>query len=175
MTEEKRHYRLNLYTSLLAIGISVAAMGVSLLEVTAMREQQRAEVWPYLEFRQSFSEEGFRLTLANKGVGPALVGTANMMSGDRVIDDLDAFIAETVGAENAFSYDVYRTSNPTNSVLSPGESVTVFLIPWEPRTQLLMERWGSSVNFDACYCSIHEECWLTDIKRSRPVSVSSCQ
>ncbi|MEM7612210.1 MAG: hypothetical protein AAF270_11045 [Pseudomonadota bacterium] len=173
---EKKNSRLELGTSLLAIAISVVAMGVSLFEVSAMRSQQRAEVWPYIELSQRFNNEGFELQLSNKGVGPALMADVNLTNDGQAITDLDAFIAATVGDENAFSYDVYRVGDPANRVIAAGEQVTLFAVPWEPRTRLLIERWGAqSIDIVACYCSIHEECWRAKMSERQSQPAERCR
>lgn len=173
MTENK-NARFNLATSLVAIAISVVAMLVSLMEVSAIRTQQRAEVWPYIAVSTGYNSDGFTLTLENKGVGPALMHTVVLLRDGAPIEDLDALVLETVGADDAFSYDTYRTSNPSNSVLAPGEVATLFGVPWQPRTRRFVQGVGGDLDARACYCSIHEDCWQTALSQQRPEPVARC-
>ena len=169
--------RMNQITSLVAIVISVVAMVLSIVEVSAMREQQRADVWPYLEIMQNYSEDGFALRITNKGVGPALVDSGALYDGEREIDDLDAFIAETVGAENAFGYETYRSRGIVNAVLAAGESVDLFAVDWTEETQLLLKLWTEerAIDYRVCYCSIHDQCWRTSLSTARAVSARRCR
>ncbi|MEL7310761.1 MAG: hypothetical protein AAFN07_04580 [Pseudomonadota bacterium] len=169
--------RMNQITSLVAILISVIAMVLSIVEVSAMREQQRADVWPYLEITQHYTSEGFALRVTNKGVGPALVGSASMFDGDRRISDLTAFIAETVGEDQAFGYEAYGSRSVQNAVMAAGESVDLFSVGWTDASRLLLERWTAENNIDyrVCYCSIHEDCWRAALSMERAESAQQCR
>jgi len=168
--------RMNQITSLLAIAISVVAMLVSILEVSAVREQQRADVWPYIELGQSYSESGFRLQAINKGVGPALVGEVALYRGDTLVETVDQLILDTVGPENAFGYELYGAANISNSVMAAGEENDLFRVPWEDRTRLLIQRWqqGDPIDIRLCYCSIHNDCWNTSLLQQQPEPTDQC-
>ena len=165
---------MNQMTSLVAILISVAAMVVSIVEVAAVRDQQKAEVWPFIQVGPLYNSEGFALMASNKGVGPALVERLVLSVDGKPVDDLDQLIIDTVGAENAFSYDLYGTRDVTDEVLAPGESAALFRVPWETRTRLLVDRLGGRFEIDICYCSIHEDCWQVSVTEPRPESVRAC-
>ncbi|MEN0045020.1 MAG: hypothetical protein AAF769_14770 [Pseudomonadota bacterium] len=171
---DKQQSRFNLATSLVAIAISIVAMLVSLVEVSAMRTQQRAEVWPYIDLATGYNSEGFYLKLENKGVGPALMHDVLLLRGGEPVTDLDAFVLDVVGPEDAFSYDTYRTNNPSDSVIAPGEVSTLFGVPWEPRTRKFVENMGTDLDITACYCSIHEDCWRATLSAPRPEPVQRC-
>lgn len=148
--------------ALVAIVISLSALGVSVLEVTSLQDQQKASVWPYLELSQNYSGQGFEVTVANKGVGPALLGdVAFVHEGKRLESsaDLDALIASVVGPERAFSYDTYRSRDPSNSVLSPGETTILFAVPWTADTRAFVKGVGNGISAQGCYCSVYDECW----------------
>jgi len=148
--------------SLVAIVISLSALGVSVFEVTSIKDQQKASVWPYLELSQSYSGQGFEVTVSNKGIGPALLGDVGFLhNGQRLrdSDQLDALIEQTVGAERAFSYDTYRVRDVSNDVLAPGEEVVLFGVPWTPDTRAFIEGVGGSISAAGCYCSVYDECW----------------
>ena len=171
---DKQSSRLNLATSLVAIAISIVAMLVSLVEVSAMRTPQRAEVWPYIDLATGYNSDGFYLRLENKGVGPALMHEVQLFRGSEPVTDLDAFVLDVVGPDDAFSYDTYLSSNPSNSVVAPGEVSTLFGVPWEPRTRRFVENVGTDIDVTACYCSIHEDCWRASLLASRPEPVDRC-
>lgn len=62
----------------------------------------------------------------------------------------------------------------SDSVMSPGEVVTLFGVPWEPRTRRFTKALGDGFDVRACYCSIHEECWQTALSQARPEPVARC-
>lgn len=161
--------------AIFAIGLSFAAMGISLMEVTSIRAQQKADVWPYLEIKASYTGEGFKLLMINKGVGPALTGDVVMTDGGAPIASLETLILKTVGEENAFGYEVYGSSDPSNGVVAPGETYNLFSVPWEDRTRLFVERVSPSIDVSTCYCSIHEDCWTVSMSSHRPEPVEHCK
>jgi len=115
--------------SFAALVLSIFALAVALFEANTQRVQQRAEIWPYARIEQGFSQNGYEIRIANKGVGPALIRQIELRYQDQVYTDLDALILAVVGEERAFGYDLYRTSNPLNSVISANEEVQIFGIP----------------------------------------------
>lgn len=158
-----------------AVALSVAAILVSLLEVSAARDQQKSSVWPYVDIKGSYSEQGFEIGLTNKGVGPARLGAVNLLLDGKPVTDLDTVILELVGKENAFSYENYRASNPSFNVISRTESVNLFSVRWEPRTRLLMENWEDRVDINICYCSIYDECWEASLQNVTAKPVQVCE
>lgn len=166
MSEEKALFGRGNTLSLVAIVISLSALGVSVLEVTSLQDQQKASVWPYLELTQSYSGQGFEVTIANKGVGPALLGEIGFVYDDQKLsntNDLDALIEQVVGPERAFSYDTYRSNNASNSVLAPGDETTLFAVPWNPNTRAFVEGVGGKISVQGCYCSVYDQCWVVEM------------
>jgi len=156
----------------------MAALSVSVFEVSALRTQQRAAVWPYLAVDQCYSGDGYALFVENKGVGPARVRHAELQLDDAPIGDITAAIRAELGHENAFSFDVFRTSDPSRSVMSAGDRETLFAVPWEARTKLLTTAWADRLGAEVCYCSIYDECWVTRLSpgapNAEPQGVSRC-
>jgi hypothetical protein len=160
--------------SYIAIGLSLAALLISLLEVLAVRDEQRAEVWPYLHVDLSYSAEGFALFATNKGVGPARVRSAELFLDGAPLLDLDAAIAEALGAEDAFSYELYRADTPAPGVMAADERIDMFAVPWEPRTRRLVEIWFDRLEVELCFCSVYDECWLARLTNADPEPVRRC-
>jgi hypothetical protein len=150
--------------AIFAVALSIAAILVSLVEVQTARTQQKTSAWPYLEISGSYQDSGFSFYVENKGVGPAIVGDFSLLNKDNRPRDLDALIIETLGEEDAFSYEVYKATDPSGSVLAKGEKVTLFQVPWQPNTQKLVQQWDDTVNIEACYCSIYGDCWSTTLR-----------
>lgn len=167
--------RFDRMASVFAVALSIAALLVSLVEVATVRAQQRATAWPYVEISASYSDDGFRLDLTNKGVGPALMSDVSLTRNSQPIENLNSFIAETVGDADAFSYDLYSTTNPSNSVIAAGETITLFSVPWEPRTRKFVSALDGLIDVETCYCSIHRECWNTKLSVDRTSPAKACK
>lgn len=178
---------LNSIATIGAVILSLVAISISVIEVTTMRTQQRAAVWPYLQMQSSYSANIYTISLENKGVGPALIKYFSLFVDNRAINDVDQMVIDVVGAENAFSYDVYRVSAPNNSVISPQEQLRLFSVPLRTRQTkqsetmtdyipgiLFAENSRERLDIHICYCSIHEDCWLTTLQTTTVETVSSC-
>ena len=166
--------RLNNFATVVAVILSTVAIVVSLLEVSAMRDHQRASVWPYLSVKQSYFNNRFSLTIENKGVGPALLETVDWRFDGEPITDLDQLILDTVGEELAFSYETYQVSNPDEDVLAAGDVVAVFAVPTREDTLAFLRTMNGRVTLEACYCSIYGDCWVAELGDGRAAGVSGC-
>ena len=160
--------------SIIAVVLSVAALFTSIIEVNFVRQELRSEAWPFIAIYAGYNSEGFSISMENKGVGPARVRTLSLTLNGEEITDLDQAIIDTVGEENAFSYDLYRANNPAPGVMSSGEVTNLFGVPWEPRTRLLSEKWSEGLDIKSCYCSIYDDCWVASLGKGDPVEVASC-
>ncbi len=169
-----KRVNLDRLASAFAVALSLAALFVSLVEVSSERAQQRASVWPHIEIGESYSEDGFRIRLTNKGVGPALMGRIALTIDGRTVEDLDQLILETLGEADAFSYDRYSSSNPSNRVVAAGETLDLFRVKWDPQTRKLIGKWNNNVDLATCYCSISEDCWATSLQADQTVRVENC-
>lgn len=146
--------------SFAALILSIFALGVALFEANTQRVQQRAEIWPYARIEQGFSQNGYEIRILNKGVGPALIRQIELRYQDQIYSDVDALIGAVMEPDQTFSYELYRTSNPLNSVISANEEVQIFGVPWDPRTRVFADRFSANGDFKICYCSILDECWV---------------
>jgi len=167
--------RFDRIASLVAVTLSMAAMLVSVAEVFTVRSQQRAAVWPYVEISTSYSDQGFMIELSNKGVGPALMSDVTFKYKDEPVEDIDALIADTLGPEDAFSYESYSISNPSNSVVAAGETVNLFSVSWDERTRRLVDSWNGLIDIETCFCSINDECWDVSLSAGGTSSSAACQ
>ena len=142
--------------------------------MSSERAQQRASVWPHIQISESYSEAGFRVTLTNKGVGPALLGKVTLLHDGKSVENIDALIVETIGAENAFSYDRYSMSDPSNSVVAPGDTINLFSVGWDDSSRQLIRAWNGRIDLATCYCSIQEACWQASLAEDATARVERC-
>ena len=171
----RRRFDLNSIATIGAVILSIVAISISVLEVSTMRTHQRASVWPYLEISQSYNQDMFSITLRNKGVGPALIKDFALLLDEEPAYELDQLIIEVAGEANAFSYDIYRTSNPSNGVISPREAVNLLSFPITSETNVFLNNAQGRVDIRACYCSIHDQCWSTRLSANEPTEVDACK
>ena len=169
--------------SLLAIGLSICALLVSVFEVSAIRDETRFQVWPFIAIGTGYSSEGFRILVENKGVGPAKIRDVSFtFDGERLEAPsqsamFNALIERTLGEEEKFDYGLYRMSDLEGGVMSADESTDLFAVPWENSTgriRRLAGIWQERLFVTVCYCSVYEDCWLAELNGGEPAEVSGC-
>jgi hypothetical protein len=160
--------------ALSAVGISLCAMVLSAVQVIIMRdeqqimrEEQHMSVWPRLELSlstelldpevRSFADSTVvkvKLSVQNKGVGPALVGEAQtFVDGKTGPDFYDAL--SQVFPNKSFKGSFARITDRT---LLPGDSLHVavfYTFASEEQVRQSLNRLGLQV----CYCSVYKDCW----------------
>lgn len=160
--------------ALIAIVLSLCALLVSVLEVSAIRSEQRVGVWPYVDVSSKYNDGGFQITATNKGIGPARIRSSQMLLDGKPQDDLDGMILAVLGPERAFSYEVYKSNNPAGGVMSPDEQSVLFAVPWTDASRTLVEELASRFSIELCYCSVYEDCWRAQLNEGEPEEVKRC-
>lgn len=156
-----------------AIVISTAALLVSVLQVNAQQADTRAAVWPYLEVSRSYNAQGYAIRVNNRGVGPARVESFELYYDGAPMESLDALIQRVLG-DDAFSYELYRSSPVLGRVMSPREEATFFEVPWDDRVRRLTKEFEENLSIVTCYCSIYDECRLAELGKSPNRAVDDC-
>lgn len=157
--------RITRYETIIATLVGVSALFVSGYTAYVQRQQVRATVWPILEYNTS-NEPAIRLTLENKGVGPAIIRHVIVTVDGQPVPDWHEALQRLIGPGN------HRFSQSTMSshVLSPGESMDVLVPHDEDNGQLNFQKAGplwnklnegrNRVDVEICYCSTLGECWI---------------
>lgn len=144
--------------------IGLSALFVSGYTAYVQRQQVRAMVWPILEFDTS-NEPMIRLSLENKGVGPAIIRHVIVTVDGQPVPNWDEALQKLAGP------GTYHRSESTMSghVLKAGESIDI-LVPHDSDGRVLSsekagELWTtlnkarSRVGVEICYCSTLGDCW----------------
>ena len=124
----------------------------------------RAAVWPILQFDSS-NAPNIHFTLANKGVGPALIRNVVVKVDNQPVKNWDEAMKKLLGpGEHLFS-----ESDMNGYVLAPNESITVVTLHDANNNPLVFDKsnplWVTMnkdrfrVTAEICYCSTLGECW----------------
>jgi len=156
--------RASRYDAIIATLVGLCALCVSAYTAYMQRQQVRATVWPILEFDTS-NQPDIHLTLANKGVGPAIIRHVVVKVDGQPVINWRAALEKLLGpGEHRFS-----ESDMNSHVLSAGESMTI-LTPRDSENNPLnfdrsnplwvkMNEARARVAVEMCYCSTLGECW----------------
>jgi len=160
-TETRRASR---YDAVIATLVGLCALCVSAYTAHVQRQQVRAAVWPILEFDSSNAPD-IHFTLANKGVGPAIIRHVIVRVDGQQVRNWKEALGRILGpGEHLFS-----ESDMSGHVFAAGESMTP-LTPRDPENNPLnfdksnplwvkMNKDRLRVSVEICYCSTLDECW----------------
>ena len=181
MGEEQQRRALRRYETIIATLVGVSALFVSGYTAYVQRQQLRAAVWPILQFNSS-NEPHVRLSLDNKGVGPAIVRHVKVTVDAQPVRNWHDALQKLLGpGRHSFS-----ESTMTGHVLSAGESMNILVPHSDEGKPLTSEKSDplyaaadearKRVGVEICYCSTLGECWTvrSDGSSSSTVSTRTC-
>jgi hypothetical protein len=148
------------WISIGALVVSALAMASSMLQFAVQRSQERAAAWPYLSLSASYSDKGFSYVVTNKGMGPALVRDVVVLLEGRPVSGWPGVLDELFGPDHTYGWDRIGVNELRDVVLSAGERVVAFSIPWDEKVRPAFAN-GSRFEVRACYCSVLGDCWIT--------------
>jgi hypothetical protein len=159
--DETRSARL--YETFIATFIALLAVCVAGYTAYMQRQQVRAAVWPILEFDSSNGP--IRFTLANKGVGPAIIKHVILKVDGQPVRSWAEVLEKILGP----GYHPGEESDMSGRVFAAGESMSVFTPHDEAQNPIAFDKsnplWAkldagrSHVTVEICYCSTLGECW----------------
>ena len=151
------------YETFIATFIALLAVCVAGYTAYMQRQQVRAAVWPILEFDSSNGP--IRFTLANKGVGPAIIKHVILKVDGQPVRNWAEVLEKILGA----GYHPGEESDMSGRVFAAGESTSVFTPHDEAQKPVAFDKsnplWAKldagrgRVTVEICYCSTLGECW----------------
>ncbi|MFN7499020.1 MAG: hypothetical protein ACK5XZ_00280 [Hyphomonadaceae bacterium] len=138
----------------------------------------RAQSTPILQFNHgNVTEDGekaLEFGISNVGTGPARVMWTELHSEGKTYREMSDYVkASGIGQVT------FITSQINQSVLSQGEERRI--LRWSyPKDPAAQKRWEliNKTRFEAtakaCYCSVFNECWTTNMAADLPQPVKSC-
>jgi hypothetical protein len=152
------------YDAVIATFVGLCALCVSGYTAYMQRQQVRATVWPILEFDSSNAPD-IHFTLANKGVGPAIIQNVIVRVDGQPVRSWKEALERILGPGEHLGSE----SDMSGHVLAAGESMTVFTPRDAENNPLNFDKsnplWvklnkdRGRVTVEICYCSTLGECW----------------
>lgn len=163
-----------------ALIASLALAYFAFVQADATQKMQTGGVMPFVTFGTSNGDEegnqDIALSLTNNGVGPAILGPIEIRyNGKPITTPLD--LLRKCCTESEPRGLRFSTSPSTGIAVRPGETVEFVSLPRTPASEavwqsLNKERWKLKVR--ACYCSIYNDCWITEGMQGLPRPVNKC-
>lgn len=163
-----------------ALIASLALAYFAFVQADATQKMQTGGVMPFVTFGTSnVDAEGnpdIALTLTNNGVGPAILGPIEIRyKGKPVLTPIDMLERCCTGTEaRGLSF---ATAPSSRIAVRPGESIEIISLPRTSANEKVwrrfnVERWKLDVR--SCYCSIFNDCWITEGMQGLPKPVKQC-
>ena len=164
MANNQETRRASRYDAVIATLVGLCALCVSAYTAHVQRQQVRAAVWPILEFDSSNAPD-IHFTLANKGVGPAIIRHVIVKVDGQPVRNWREALERILGPGEHLGSE----SDMSGRVFAAGESMTVFT-PRDSENNPLnfdksnplwvkMNKERFRVTAEICYCSTLGECW----------------
>ncbi len=161
MSESAKKFRFfsaEMIMSYSAVLVGLCALAVSIYEANIFRNQQKASVWPFIEFSYS-NTGGFNYNIQNKGVGPAIIKW--------VIVEIDGIPIQSwkeynnfIAGEDSLNFS-YNTSFINGRVISANETIRLIHFTDEDAVQRALLK-NSRISFKFCYSSIFDDKWILE-------------
>jgi hypothetical protein len=184
------HRWIDLSAAACALVVSVTSLFVAIRHGKAMERMAEANAklvqansWPLLQrFQSDEDPEGshshvFSLYVINNGVGPAKVEQVEVTWKGQPVRTARELIRLCCVKDQDVSEPAVETSGLMGSVLRAGEIRRVIEFPEDAVHDSLTQGMRVSlqdIEWKTCYCSVFDECWLSDLKTMNPQSVSQC-
>jgi hypothetical protein len=185
------HRMADLAVAFSALFVSLCSIGIALHHGRTMQRLVEANSRPFIQITTSGGHPAadstlskvFTILISNPGAGAARVERFSVLVDDKPVKDIGEGLLRLAGLPADTKEElavlgpmIYTEVAP--SYLKAGSEQVV--LSW-PRTAVNATVWdkdaaaGSDrVKFEACYCSIFDECWIENSHRFRPTAVGSC-
>ena len=182
------HGWIDMVIAVSAITISVISLFVAVAHGRTEEKLVAANSWPFLVFKSSQNGlvAGSRtvvLGLQNSGVGPARVQSVEIMLDGRPVHTFDELMSRCCGLSPKPPLEQLalglQTRNDVVGVLPAREGVS--FLAWreggrDPDVWNRLNAARHRLTFKACYCSVLDECWTSDLTpTAKPRPVAQCE
>lgn len=147
--------------------IGILALAISGYTAYVQRQQVRAQVWPWLVAGNNDIDHS--IEVYNKGVGPAIVRSAQVFVDDKPQRDW-SHVLDALGVPQPHRF-YQSTINP--NVLSPGEKVAIIRFTDDETWKAFRTSAVKRVAMNICFCSTLDECWMYSDRRPVGYKVST--
>lgn len=172
MAIPRRRINIELLLGISATFLSLAALVVSIFQTKIAREQQQASVWPRIATSSDVLDLNFYFTVANQGVGPAIIKSVDTAYRGRNYSSLSELLFQQTGRlDGGYLYANLKQE----MVLKAGDEYELFKVTRndEPLSFKLQEVIkDSSFHFRIRYADVYGNCWQLD--RDKVTSLGKC-
>lgn len=144
------------------------------------RLEQHKSVLPYLSLFNTSNSDSYSYTLANKGIGPALINEINITYKDSTYEnhDLRKFFNAVIKKEDSLfvNYNDIGHSSISKGMLIPSAQTSKMIIHnMEDRNKIkhLRNWFNRKVDIEIVFSSIYGEKWVINNHQNSPMKIES--
>jgi hypothetical protein len=150
--------------SIIATTVSVSALCLSFYQASLARRQQYASVWPYLllgssNYNPDTKSIQFQLSVANKGVGPAIIEDYEIEYKGKTYSFANGFYEKLPVTTADTLTEASRSDLFPGRVIAPGEVVTLYTFNGSQKTIRKIEREFYESSIRIRFKSVYDEKW----------------
>jgi hypothetical protein len=183
------HRWIDISVAACALIVSVTSLFVAMRHGRSMDRMAEANAklvqansWPVLQRYQSDvgpepGERVYSLNVVNNGVGPAKVESVEVFWKGQPVRSAGELVRLCCNNGQDMRDPAFETSTLMGSVLRAGEVRKIIAFPEDEQHNALKGYLRLSlrdVQWKVCYCSVFDECWMSDLATLRPDSVQAC-
>jgi hypothetical protein len=144
------------------------------------RQQLKMGAWPYVT-QGNTGADGYARLVENVGLGPALVRSMRVDVEGKPVRDWRGLLTRALAVDSArFAALVQGVTFTTPSVrrgmvLLPGRATEIVRVgPGDLALTLRRVLNDPRVRVRVCYCSLYDDCWVSDSRADEPAAVERC-
>jgi hypothetical protein len=169
-----------------ALFVSLCSLGIALHHGRTMQRLVEANSRPFIQFVFRVGDyavgnsatQALTLMISNPGAGAARIERFSVLLDGRAVDNAGDALMHLAGLNSSEALGSMSYSDAAPSYVKAGSDELV--LRW-PRTEKNAAAWDrvsaagpDRLSFEACYCSIFDECWIEKSAVFRPTPVKSC-
>ncbi len=177
------HRWLDITLAVSAVFISLVSLFLAIQHGRVMEKMVEANTWAFVTVDFANADRNFqphiRLTMQNKGVGPAKVESLEVFYDGVAQAGPGALVAAILKHPERPGAHAFIRSDVDGMVLSAKEEVDFVDFNadgFPPDEYNTLAQAAAKLNFKVCYCSVLDECAVVDtrVHSHRPVPVKAC-
>lgn len=186
-TEPQRRHWIEYAATLGALVVSVISLWVAIATekanqkmVDANYRMVAAASWPFLQITSGNSHDGkrgIRLSLENAGVGPAKIQSFQVFWRGKAYGSSRALLTACCAPPGMTTFSTITTP-VAGMVMRAGEERTFLGLDPTPATEAMWKAFDQvrlqELSYRACYCSVFDECWISDLAKLHAQRVKAC-
>ena len=182
-------HRSEYIASALALVFSAVSLWVAMGTMNANRQMVAAASWPFVQLDSSNTDNDghlrIQLSLVNSGVGPAKLESFELFWKGKAYESANPLMRDCCGfrgfevpqPEGEAPRTPLNVGTSTGAVVRAGEThpfLSYALGPDNEKEWRALDRARFQMEFRACYCSVFDDCWSSDLANLHPRRVEHC-